>query len=104
MLIRDFPGQITIHQNMTTIDINPVHVDKATGIEEIIRRKDWGGCEVLAIGDGGNDIGMLTRFRGYTVPGADPAVEKAAARVFAGVGEMLDEYLESGDGEILLPA
>ncbi len=80
------------HHNKTTIDINLVGVDKATGIEEIIRFKNWRPAEVLAIGDGGNDLGMITRFTGFTVPDADEAVVKAARKVFPDVPAMLASY------------
>lgn len=93
MLLRDFDGRITAHHNKTTIDINPFGVDKATGIEDVIRRKGWGGCGTpLVIGDGGNDIGMIKRFGGYTVPGADEAVLRAATRVFESVPAMLEHF------------
>ena len=91
MLVEDFGGAIAAHPNKTTIDINVAGVDKAAGIEEIVRRRGWGGSEVLTIGDGGNDVGMIEKFGGFTVPGAEPFIEKLATRVFANVPEMLAE-------------
>ncbi len=83
-LRRDFGDAIDPHRNKTTIDINVNGVDKASGIEALLRLRGWEGKDVYVIGDGGNDIGMIRRFGG-----AQAEAAAAATRVFADVGEML---------------
>lgn len=89
-LRRDFGDAVSLHPNKTTIDINAPGVDKATGILELLRARGWEGLPVDVIGDGGNDIGMITRFSGYTVPGAQEDVVRAARRVCRDLGDMLE--------------
>jgi HAD-superfamily hydrolase, subfamily IIB len=88
-LAADLGSEIAIHPNKITIDINAPGVDKATGIEELLVLKDWGRAKVFVIGDGGNDVEMIERFSGFTVPNADPGAERLATRVFVDVPEML---------------
>jgi len=41
------------------LDLSPVGVDKASGLSEVCRRLDIDRADVLAIGDGRNDVEML---------------------------------------------
>lgn len=88
-LRRDFGDALDPHRNKATIDINVSGVDKASGIEELLRMKGWEGKDVHVIGDGGNDLGMIRKYGGYTVPGAQKETERAAKKVFADVADML---------------
>lgn len=88
-LARDLGSEIAIHPNKITIDINAPGVDKATGIEELLALKNWHGAEIFVIGDGGNDVEMIHRFAGFTVPNAAPEAERLATRKFDNVAEML---------------
>jgi HAD-superfamily hydrolase, subfamily IIB len=78
------------HRNKTTIDINVIGVDKSSGISELLRLNGWPDACVRTIGDGGNDLGMITAYSGYTVPGAQADVTRAARRVCADLADMLD--------------
>lgn len=89
MLREDLGDIIDPHRNKTTIDINVLGADKAGGIDEIVRVNGWEGCEIRTIGDGGNDLGMIRKFTGFTVPGAQKDVTKAAKRVCADLEDML---------------
>jgi HAD superfamily hydrolase (TIGR01484 family) len=88
-LREDFGDAIAVHPNKTTIDLNASGVDKANGIGELIRLNGWEDLPLLVIGDGGNDLGMIRRFSGYTVPGAQEDVVRAAKRVCADLEDML---------------
>lgn len=90
MLRRDLGDVIDPHRNKTTIDINVIGVDKASGIAEMLRLNGWPDDCVRTIGDGGNDLGMITAYSGYTVPGAQADVTRAARRVCADLADMLD--------------
>lgn len=88
-LTLNFSGRIAAHQNGNTIDITASGVDKGRGIKEVISAKGWQSAEVLAIGDGNNDLEMLAAFNGYAVDTASAEAKKAAKTVVASVAEML---------------
>ncbi len=64
------------------IDVVPRHVNKATGLEQIMRYYGIGRDEVVAFGDSMNDYAML-RFVGhpYVMQNARYAVQQVAQRV-----------------------
>ncbi len=88
-LRRDFGAAIDPHRNKTTSDINVNGGDKASGIDESLHLWGWEGRKVYVIGDGGNELGMIRKFGGFTVPGAQAETAAAATRVFADVADML---------------
>jgi HAD superfamily hydrolase (TIGR01484 family) len=88
-LRRDFGDAIDPNRNKTTIDVNVAGVDKASGIDELLRLRGWEGRDVYTIGDGGNDLGMIRKFGGFTVPGAQAEVGLAAKKVYADLADML---------------
>lgn len=81
------------------LDIAPLGVNKATGLATVCERLGVSATEVLAIGDGNNDIEML-RWAGFGVAmGQSPlAVREVADAVTAsvdadGVADVLDQLL-----------
>ncbi len=92
----DFAGVIATHPNKISIDLNRAGVDKAQGVADLIAANGWQEHPVSVIGDGINDIGMIVRFGGFTVPGAQNEVAAAARKVYANVGEMLKELTNIG--------
>jgi hydroxymethylpyrimidine pyrophosphatase-like HAD family hydrolase len=64
------------------LDIAPDGVSKATALEKIARRLDVDRADVLAIGDGSNDVEMLGwAGRGVAMGNATPAVQEVADAV-----------------------
>jgi hydroxymethylpyrimidine pyrophosphatase-like HAD family hydrolase len=64
------------------LDIAPDGVSKATALEKIARRLDVDRADVLAIGDGANDVEMLAwAGRGVAMGNATPAVQEVADAV-----------------------
>jgi hydroxymethylpyrimidine pyrophosphatase-like HAD family hydrolase len=64
------------------LDIAPDGVSKATALEKITRRLDVDRADVLAIGDGANDVEMLAwAGRGVAMGNASPAVQEVADAV-----------------------
>jgi hydroxymethylpyrimidine pyrophosphatase-like HAD family hydrolase len=64
------------------LDIAPDGVSKATALEKITRRLDVDRADVLAIGDGANDVEMLEwAGRGVAMGNASPAVQEVADAV-----------------------
>lgn len=66
------------------LDISPAGVDKATALADVAARLGVAQADVLAIGDGHNDVGMLSwAGRGVAV-GDAPVVVKAVADAVTG--------------------
>lgn len=70
------------------LDIAPFGVNKATALAEVVEALGYGAADVLAIGDGRNDIEMLAwAGRGVAVGDACDEVRQAADHVTAGFAE-----------------
>lgn len=88
-----FGERLRAHQNGVCIDITPEDVNKAQGLCDLLNHFAWPEENLLVIGDGGNDIPMLKRYNGFTVPNADAAVKAEAKKVFDDVGAMLTAHM-----------
>ena len=86
------------------LDLSPVGVHKASGLEEVARRLGVDRSDVLAIGDGRNDLEMLRwAGRGVAMGQAVEAVRAAADDVTAsvhedGVAVELAQWFRDGSG------
>lgn len=89
----DLGDLVAVHRNASFIDVTVKGVGKETGILRLLALRGWDEDMVRAIGDGGNDEGMVRRFRGYAIAGGDAAVLGAASAVVPGVADMLDGAL-----------
>ena len=72
------------------LDLSPVGVHKASGLEEVARRLGVDRADVLAIGDGRNDLEML-RWAGRGV-----AMGQAVETVRAAADDVTATVLEDG--------
>lgn len=94
-LLREAFGDcVLVNHNGDCIDITAFGVDKATGLETLLAVMNWPEKGLLCIGDGENDVPMLTRFGGFTVPGGAAGVIEKARGVYEGVGAMLQDALK----------
>ncbi len=93
MLNEAFGDQLQAHQNKGCIDMTRQGVSKASGIEDALARNNWPEQGILVIGDSGNDLPMIRRFKGFAVNGADEAVRREAREVFPDVGALLRQHL-----------
>jgi Cof subfamily protein (haloacid dehalogenase superfamily) len=91
-------GDITYSTNNGLVEILPLGISKATGIEEIARPLGITDDEVVAFGDMPNDVPMLLRAgRGVAMGNADPETLAAADEVTApntedGVARVLERW------------
>jgi Cof subfamily protein (haloacid dehalogenase superfamily) len=75
-------GDITYSTNNGLVEILPLGISKATGVEEIARPLGIGDDEIVAFGDMPNDIPMLLRAgRGVAMGNAHPEAVAAADEV-----------------------
>jgi Cof subfamily protein (haloacid dehalogenase superfamily) len=91
-------GDITYSTNNGLVEIVPLGISKATGVEEIAKPLEIGSDEVVAFGDMPNDLPML-RWAGHGVAmgNAHPEVLAAADEITApnnddGVGRVLERW------------
>ncbi len=89
-LNKQFAGQAVAHHNANTIDINSANTDKALGIRQLITLKGWQDKEVLVLGDGGNDVGMISAFHGYTLHHGTEELKRNARGIVGSLSEMLE--------------
>ncbi len=90
-LNREFAAQIFAQRNTYSLDIVTAGINKAQGVETLLRLTDWRG-KILVIGDEANDLPMLRRFGGCTVSTAKEYVQREASAVFDSVGAMLNHF------------
>ena len=79
--------------NGTCIDITARDVNKAQGLHDPLTHHVWPEASLLGIGDGGDDIPMIRRYKGFTVHGAEAAVKAEASAVYDDVGAMLAAHM-----------
>ncbi|MBR4151643.1 MAG: HAD-IIB family hydrolase [Selenomonadaceae bacterium] len=89
MLNRDFGEHIFAQKNTHSVDIVIAGMNKAAGVENLMRICDWRG-KVYVIGDESNDLPMIRKFGGFTVATAKDFVKREATKVFDSVGAMLN--------------
>lgn len=91
-------GDITYSTNNGLVEIMPLGVSKATGVEEVARPRGIGAAEVVAFGDMPNDVPMLSwAGRGVAMGNAHPdaiaaADEVTATNVEDGVARVLERW------------
>jgi Cof subfamily protein (haloacid dehalogenase superfamily) len=91
-------GDITYSTNNGLVEIMPLGVSKATGVEEVARPRDISAAEVVAFGDMPNDVPMLIwAGLGVAMGNAHPEAVAAADEVTAtnvkdGVARVLERW------------
>ncbi|BBZ46804.1 Cof-type HAD-IIB family hydrolase [Mycobacterium parmense] len=91
-------GDITYSTNNGLVEIVPLGISKATGVDELARPLEIGSDEVVAFGDMPNDLPMLLwAGHGVAMGNAHPEVMAAADEVTAsnsddGVGRVLERW------------
>ena len=88
----DFGSDVAAFRNGRCIDLNRPGVNKSSGIAALMELTGWTG-EVLTIGDGGNDMEMISDYTGFAVPNALPEIKAAARGEFENVPEMLLSHM-----------
>ncbi len=108
MLEKELSGcQYTSVSSMENLEITAGSADKGLAIEWYCQRMGISPDEVAVVGDSGNDIPMLMRFRhSYAMGNADEQTKKAASSIILsnrekGVARLLHEICERYDEGIL---
>lgn len=90
-LNRKFGEMIFAQKNTHSVDIVSAGINKACGVENLLRICDWRG-EVFVVGDESNDLPMIKKFGGYTVATAKDFVKREVKEVFDSVGALLKKF------------
>ena len=90
---RKYGAEIYAQKNTHSLDIVAAGINKAQGVESLLRVMNWQGARVFVIGDESNDLPMIRHFGGYTVYSAKDFVKREASEVFDSVGDMLNHFV-----------
>lgn len=88
-LTEKFGAEVTINPNLDTIDITPKGVTKLTGLQYYVKHAQLNERDVITVGDGLNDIGMIHYFNGYAMEEAVDSIKAGARGVVATVEELI---------------
>ncbi len=92
ILNQKFGSAIFAQKNTHSVDIVTAGINKARGVENLLRLKNWRDAKVFVIGDESNDLPMIKKFSGFTVGTAKDFVKREASAVFDSVGAMLNAF------------
>lgn len=92
IIARHYAEQLTAKANGPYLDLTPYGIDKATGLTEMLQLRE-AEATLYTIGDDDNDLPMLERFHGYTVPNGSPAAKQVADDVCPSVGALINKIL-----------
>ena len=92
MLNDKFGEWIFAQKNTHSVDIVVAGMNKAQGVENLLKICDWRG-KTYVIGDESNDLPMIRHFGGFTVATAKDFVKNEATQIFDSVGAMLNNFI-----------
>ena len=95
LLNEKYGDKISLNLNGHCVDIPPHGVDKGVTVARMADCFGVDHADVFTAGDNDNDVPMIERFNGYTVPHGSDACKKAAKKIMINVGEMLDDVMKN---------
>ena len=96
---REFPDLVPMASGFGAIDVVLPNIDKAWGLKQIMALFDIRPDELMAFGDGDNDLAMLSlAYHSYAMENATERVKEAArfiapANTQSGVFQVIETYL-----------
>lgn len=92
-VLAQYPDLFNANQNGCCVDVTPVGVNKATGIEDYLQYIGWRKEQVITVGDNYNDIPMVREYNGVTVENGVDALKKIARSVYVDFSELVKDNL-----------
>lgn len=89
-----FPGMYYDNHNFVIVDIVSKSAGKENAIKKLLDILNIEKEQVVTIGDGRNDIGMIKEYNGYSMETAEEDVKKSASKIFESIADAL-EYLKN---------
>ena len=80
-------------QNGQNVDIVRWDINKAHGVRNLAKLLDIKEKDILVVGNGENDVDMLSAFRSFAMYNSTDAVKSVADDVVDGVGELIEQEL-----------
>jgi len=80
--------------NYQIVDIVNYQAGKDTAISFILAREQLTSSDATSVGDGPNDIDMLTHFNGYALDSSDPAVLEVVTKTTSSVADLISDMLK----------
>lgn len=88
-----FPGMYYDNHDFVIVDIVSKNAGKENAIKKLLDILNIEKEQVVTIGDGRNDIGMIKEYNGYSMETAEDDVKRSASKIFKSVADAL-EYLK----------
>lgn len=85
-----FPDMYYDNHDFVIVDIVSKNAGKENAIKRILDILNIEKEQVVTIGDGRNDIGMIKEYNGYSTETAEDDVKKSASRIFESVADALE--------------
>lgn len=95
LLEEKYGDKISLNLNGHCVDIPPHGVDKGVTVARMAALFGVDERDVYTAGDNDNDVAMISRFNGYTVPHGSDACKAAAKKILWNVGEMIDDVMKN---------
>lgn len=89
-----FPGMYYDNLDFVIVDIVSKNAGKENAIKKLLDILNMEKEQVVTIGDGRNDIGMIKEYNGYSMETAEENVKKSASKIFESVADVL-EYIKN---------
>ncbi|EFM29376.1 HAD hydrolase family protein [Streptococcus gallolyticus] len=97
---REFPDLVPMASGFGALDVVLPNIDKAWGLKQIMTLFDISPDELMAFGDGDNDLAMLSlAYHSYAMENATERVKETArfiapANTKSGVFQVIEAYLK----------
>lgn len=89
----ELPGVYYDDIDYALVDIVSKKAGKENAIKKLLEVLDVKCEQIVTVGDGRNDIGMISQYNGYSIETAKEEVKKFASKVFKNIAEIV-EYLK----------
>lgn len=89
-----FPGMYYDNHNFVLVDIVSKNAGKENAIKKLLDILNIDKEQVVTIGDGRNDIGMIKEYKGFSMETAEDDVKRSASKIFESIADAL-EYLKN---------
>ena len=92
-LTQTYPGITASHVNRNYVDTTAFGANKGEGIRRIAEAKGWNPDDIYTIGDGHNDLPMLTAFHGAAPVSAEKGVLAQISKTVDSVEDYINQLL-----------
>lgn len=89
VLNKEFGNYLNPLQNGRCIDIVPVGIDKAVGIERLAKKLNFCEDKIWTIGDNYNDMAMLEKYHGCAMSSGVKEIQPVAEHICDDVGDVV---------------